>query len=714
LQDPIWFEAQTRRYGFRATDVFSGNPPSAALVMAPVAFMTPNRARVVWTWFSVICWIGGVLLLGMTTVFPTNSRTTPQTGCALRADGSMWIAVPGLLLLAALFAPARATIADGHIYLFAFLLQSVCCWLWLKDRRMGAGVAAGALLALKGYGLPLIVLAALRRDGRFLSGVGASFGCLAAIAGALLGFGQWFDFVAMHWRGGFSRIATPALQTLKGFLTFALNLPTIQSGPVRMLTPEADLVLSCVEGVLFLCLLWWVSAFTPIRQRRASEFPGSAPLGVALGICVLANLTLAPRTEEHAYPLAMSAVLLAIPALRVLRSTTVGVICGAALLAWPFHLADRTSTSGWNVWGDFARFWGAMVLMVAFICTEYSRRHKPTCAREPDGKWKGAFAAYSVALGLTLWYVKPWRDPIQHGPLLAVSRTNPSEILLLRLDLDEREVARIRIPECAIPSGIDFVRRDAVYSGCASGPMVSVVDLGKRQAREQMASSGTSSRAAFRKSAGEVWMTSGSSGKVSVYPTGRSGEVPGQIATGEGAFDVVFRTDEKRAFLGDDDGIWVVDADLRRIVGRIPGGRGLGVRGMHLTSAGTALLATNSKADTLSVIDVTSEREMYRIPVCKGPVDVAVAGNSGKELAFVSCSGSGGVGVIDLASRRQTQVIPVNGIPSGIAGNPTTGRIYVCVSTAHRVVVIEVGSPSRIMRRIKLDESYPWQIAAAY
>ncbi|HEV7377652.1 MAG TPA: hypothetical protein VGN95_23250, partial [Pyrinomonadaceae bacterium] len=44
LQDWNWFRAQTQRFGFKATDVFYGNPPSAALVMLPVASLPPSKA----------------------------------------------------------------------------------------------------------------------------------------------------------------------------------------------------------------------------------------------------------------------------------------------------------------------------------------------------------------------------------------------------------------------------------------------------------------------------------------------------------------------------------------------------------------------------------------------------------------------------------------------------------------------------------------------
>src|SRR3954471_18927220 len=187
LQDWDWFRAQTRRYGFKATDVFYGNPPSAALLMTPIAHLSPPRAREVWIWMTLAFWLSGILLLGFT--------VTKLSG------GSRLLALPALLCAATLYAPVRANIEEGQVYTLAFFLQSLCCSLWLRGRPATAGITAGTLLAGKAYGLPLIALAMLRGDRRFVTGAAGAFTSLAIVAEAMVGFRQWTDFFVIHWRG---------------------------------------------------------------------------------------------------------------------------------------------------------------------------------------------------------------------------------------------------------------------------------------------------------------------------------------------------------------------------------------------------------------------------------------------------------------------------------------------------------------------------------
>src|SRR6266699_2711461 len=145
-----------------------------------------------------------------------------------------------------------------------------CCWLWLTGRRVTAGTGGGALLALKGYGVPLIALSILRRDWRFAGAAAGSVSVIAILAGALLGFHQWVDFVATHTASLFSGVPTPALQTLKSFLSLALHLPTMQSGTLQILTPSSDRLLFCLQAILLAALLLWLSEFRLFRKQAGA------------------------------------------------------------------------------------------------------------------------------------------------------------------------------------------------------------------------------------------------------------------------------------------------------------------------------------------------------------------------------------------------------------------------------------------------------------
>lgn len=691
LQNWDWFREQTRRYGFKATDIYAGNPPSAALLMMPIARLPQREARIVWTWLSLAFWGMGIGALGVAVI--------------RYAETSRIYASAALLCLATLYAPVRANIEEGQVYVFAFLLQSLCCWFWLSKRSGAAGAFGGALLALKGYGVPLIVLGILRRDWKFVGAAAGVFTAFAALAGAMLGFRQWSDFIAAQQSPLFSGIPTPALQTLKSLLILALHLPTVPNGPVRTVTPSADQLLFALQAIIGAALLLWLSEIRLSRVKsRSSVVP---PLSLAvLSACVLLNLVLSPRAEEHAYPLAMTALILMIPQLQKVSIVTLGVIVGGVLLSWPFHLQDRTVISTWHLFSDFARLWGAVLLLAAAVLAEYldRRRLQPVAST-----WEGAHVACALGIALVLWYTKPWRDPVKNGPLIAVSRTDANKVTLVRLDLEEREVSTVPLT-CKGPFGLAFtLRRDWLYATCWDNSQIGLIDLKSR--RESMTFRGARlpAWAQLRPGSDEMWISNEGAGKVTVYAAGAS-TVLSEIATGSGPSDIAFARDGSRAWVGNEGSrnVSLINAENRQKIGDIPVGEV--PQGMALTRNGGGLLVANFGSNTVSVLDTANSRELGQIPVCRGPVDVATSRSEGLELGYVSCFQDGSVGVVDIDRRQEIQRISVGEKPFGIAAHPNGGRVYVCVGGSNRVVVLETGRPSRILRRM-MTEGNPLQIA---
>jgi len=535
MQDFGWFEAQTRRYGFKATDIFAGNPPSSALVMIPIAGLKHQQARVVWTWLSLLLWVTGVAVLGFHMV--------------TRCGGSAIAAVPALLCLATLFAPVKSNIEVGHVYLFVFLLQSIGCWLWLRCRTIAAGASIGALLAFKGYGVPLIVLSVLRRDWRFAGAAAATFTALSASAGFLLGFRQWVYFVETYLGTSIFGFRTPALQSLKSFLSYAPVLTTVRRGSFNVLTPTAEHLLSGILVIASGGLLVWLSGFR-LSHLRASAPAIVPPPRAVLSACVLINLIFSPWAEDHAYPVAMTALLLMIPELRRLGITTTAVILGGLLLSWPFHLANRMLTGPWNLVTDFARLWGAVLLLIAALLSEWRRRRGSPVVTEG---WPGAVLACSLGVALTLWYSKPWRDAVEHGPLLAVSQTKGNEVTLVRLDVDERVVSTIPL-SCKGPVALTFgaTRRSWLYAGCRDQSEISLVDLRHRKETAAFKAAELPTWARLRTSNNEVWISNKGSDTVRIYRTGAP-TVLGEFSTGSRPSDIVFSARGKLAWISNED-----------------------------------------------------------------------------------------------------------------------------------------------------------------
>lgn len=687
LQNWDWFRAQTRRYGFHATDIFAGNPPPAALLMTPVAPLQNRQARVVWIYASLLFWAAGFVMLGW---------------ALFRSQGSppaLMIVAPGLLCLATLFEPFRENLAVAHVGAPLFLLQSLACALWLFDRRSTAGALAGASIAFKGYGLPLVLLAVFRRDWRFTAGAAIGFTALATVAGALTGFSQWTDFAGEFNSAVLTGMGTPALQTLKSFLVVALHPPTVVSGPLRVMSTTANAIMAVPLAMVMIAVPLWLAEF-----RRSASGP---PSYAAVSACVLLNIVLSPRAEDYTYTLAMTALLLLLPELRKLDLAAAGIILGGFLLSWPFHFKDRTVITAFNLFTDFPRLWGGLILLAAALAAEWNRRRGLESVRQ---EWAGAWVACAVGILLTLWYAKPFIDPVTSEPVLAVSRSD-NAVSLLRLDLDEREIATIPVT-CRGPSGVAFTpRREWMYAACMDDSRISLIDLRQRRESKSFASSKYPDSAQQRPDSGEMWISNKAANTVAIYRSDKS-DLLGELATGAGPSDIVFTNHGARAWVSNEASGTVAfyDADNRVKIGEV--GVGASPKGMALTRNGDRLLVANFGSNTLSVIDTKAARELLQIPVCSGPVEVATSRHGRSELAFVSCLGAGAVGVVDIEAHQEIQRVPVGEKPLGIAVHPNGSKIYVCLSGGGQVVVLDAGQPSRILRRITM-EANPLQASVA-
>lgn len=689
MQDFEWFRRQTLLYATRANDIYFGNPPSAALTLLPLARLSHREARILWTWLTLFFWAAGIALLGFSMVG--------------YAGGSPVAAAPALLCLAVLFAPLRANLEVAHLYGFIFLLQSACCWLWLRRRPAAAGAIAGAFLALKGFGVPLVALAILRREWRFVGAAATSLGILAALAGTLLGFRQWVYFLEAHTTDKLSGISTPAYQTVKSLLIPALHLPVVQSGPFQTLTSSADRILFTVETILIAALLFWLSEFRLLRKGVRQP-----PSPAALSICVLVNLLLSPYAEDYAYTLVMTSILLMIPQCRRFGPASASLIIGGILVSWPFHLNDRTVMTPWNLLSDYPRVWGALLLLVASVVVEYRHRYQASPAPKT---WHGAYAACTAGIVLTLWFAKPFRDPVLHGPLLAVGRGAAGSVALLRLDLEEREIATIPV-SCKGPSSLAFTPdRDILYAGCADGSGTSLIDLHNRRERIRLPVAGFVQSVRRWDGSEETWVTDPDAGEVRINDTGSATRVCA-VATGARPWNIVFADGGRRAWVSNEgsDNVSEMDAERCQKIRDIP--TGSGPRGMALASDSRTLLIANFRSNSISVLDTASSRELARLPVCQGPLALVTSRHGGRDLAYVTCFNDGSVAVLDIDRHERTQHIPVGDRPWGIAVGPEGKRVYVSVPGSNRIVVLETGTPSRILRRLDVG-SDPTQIAMA-
>jgi len=371
LEDRAWFREETRKLGFAEPDVFWGNPPPAALVMAPLAyFFSPATARRIWTWASVVFWLAGVELM--------------RRSVLRRLAGSMHVsAALGFGSFAALFAPVHANLELGQIYLLLFFVQTAACAFWLDGRSFLAGVAAGVLLALKGYGVLFLGLAALMRDRPFVKGAVLSFGALAGLTWAFTGSKPWIDFFSIHFTDPrFSDAGTPVLQTLKSLFWSLGGL--VSSSPAAPSVPRSlpPAIFALVSGALQLLLLTWLATFRKGAPGSAPPKPlaKAGPSAFALSACIAASLLFSPRGTNHAYCFSLTALGLMLPSLGNLGRAS-ALVTASILLAFPFPFRERPITSAEDLFVGYPRFWGALVLLAAAL---YSERASARTESSPD------------------------------------------------------------------------------------------------------------------------------------------------------------------------------------------------------------------------------------------------------------------------------------------------------------------------------------------
>jgi Glycosyltransferase family 87 len=140
--DNPWFQERIDAFGFaRVRDIYNIQPPTMSLMLVPIAWMSPARARIVWVICSVVLWWSGLALL---------VKTFARNGGGLVAP---WVRLAALTT-------AYISLADnfrqGQCYALLFFL--LCAVLYLAQhpnprRTWLAGVPLGVMLVLKMAGL---------------------------------------------------------------------------------------------------------------------------------------------------------------------------------------------------------------------------------------------------------------------------------------------------------------------------------------------------------------------------------------------------------------------------------------------------------------------------------------------------------------------------------------------------------------------------------
>ncbi len=334
--DDEWFGAEVKAItGSDVREIFIPNPPTMALMAAPLVPFDARAARAMWLAGSLGAFVASVWAL---------ARWTSRRGRS----------VPAAVMLLVLLAPAVFTnLRIGQGYLFVFALFAFAVILVGQGREWIGGALLGALLALKTSGVALAVMLAARRQWRTLAAAAIVAMVLALAITPFIDAQMWLDYPGQV-RAYVNRPAssvTAYQTTLSLFRRVCVADPQWNPSPAGACAPIAFVAPALLTGAAVLV--------TMIAAWRARE-----PASWLAAAAALSVLTLPAVAEPHF-------VLLGIPLLlSPLRPWELAV--AGALLIVPLELTAERFTSGWPVLLAYPRLYAAWWLWAASVRRHFS------------------------------------------------------------------------------------------------------------------------------------------------------------------------------------------------------------------------------------------------------------------------------------------------------------------------------------------------------
>lgn len=326
--DDAWFGAYLQQLTATSIrEIFTPNPPTMALMAAPIAALDHRLARAVWLAVSVALFVAAVLALAR----------------ARAKDGP----VPIAALLLAMLAPAVFTnirIGQGYLIVFALLAGAV---LWIeRQRQCHGGIALGLALGLKLSGTALLVILAAERRWRAIAVAAAVALALMLVVTPFIDSAVWWQYpdAVRAFVQRPSGSVTAYQTTLSLFRRLCVADPVWNPAPAASCEASAFTIPYAIIGVAVVttALLAYRS-----RDRRVSLVAG-----------VLLTVLAQPAAAEVHF------ILLGIPLLLIsIRPIELAVI--AFLIIVPLDLTAERFTTGWSVMFAYPRLYAAWLLWAA-------------------------------------------------------------------------------------------------------------------------------------------------------------------------------------------------------------------------------------------------------------------------------------------------------------------------------------------------------------
>ena len=328
--DDVWFGEYVQQLTeSNIREIFTPNPPTMALMAAPIAALDHETARTIWLWVSLTAFGGAVFAL---------AKLREQCGP---------VPIPQLLL--AMLAPAvfsNLRIGQGYLIVFALFAAAV---LWLVQRRdLRGGVALGAVLGLKLSGIALLVILAAQQRWRAIGSAALVAVALAVAVTPFIDAAMWPQHpdVVRAFVQRQSGSVTAYQTTLSLFRRLCVADPAWNPSPAA----------SC-EGIAFAIpytLIAIAIVITAVAVFWSNQPRMAAPAGAVLSL-----LALPAAAEVHFVLLGIPLVLIT---MRPWELATIG-----ALLIVPLEFTAERFTAGWMVLLAYPRLYAAWLVWAACI-----------------------------------------------------------------------------------------------------------------------------------------------------------------------------------------------------------------------------------------------------------------------------------------------------------------------------------------------------------
>ncbi|MCW2654318.1 MAG: hypothetical protein JWR32_5294 [Mycobacterium sp.] len=168
--------------------------------------------------------------------------------------------------------------------------------------------------------------------------------------------------------------------------------------------------------------------------------------------------------------------------------------------------------------------------------------------------------------------------------------------------------------------------------------------------------------------------------------------------------DLAVSPDGRHVYLAGNDGLSVIDTSTNSVVETIAiADHGNTLGGVAVSPDGAFAYVTNNSANTLSILNTSTNTVAFTVPVGRGPWHVVINPNGAR--AYIVNIGAGTLSVVNTVDRVvlvNVDITTTQRGPAQLAVSPSGGRVYVANNFDNTLSVIS-GSASSIEKTIKLE-----------